>query len=101
MERITKLQSGLPASPVGYEILTIDGTVQTPTSALVERCHFAIIKFQTGPARYRDDGVDPTAAIGTPLFNLDEQVFSLASMRKIRFIRSGVTNMSAYIRYYA
>lgn len=101
MEHFTKPQTRLPASPVAYEILTVDGSVQTPSSPNVERCVFAIIKFQTGPARYRDDGTDPTAAIGTPIFNLDEKQFSLASMRKLRFIRSGVTNMSAYIHYYA
>lgn len=101
MEHFTKLQTQLPASPVAYEVLTIDGSVQVPTPANVARCTFAIIKFQTGPARYRDDGTDPTAAIGTPVFNLDEKQFSVASMRKLRFIRSGVTNMSAYIHYYA
>jgi len=101
VEAFTKPQTRLPASPIGYEILTIDGSVQAPSTLFVERCAFAIIKFQTGPARYRDDGTDPTAAIGAPVFNLDEKQFSLASMRKIRFIRSGVTNMSAYIHYYA
>jgi hypothetical protein len=101
VEDITKYQTGLPASPVAYEELTITASVTRPTAALVERCTFAIIKFQLGPARFRDDGTDPTAAIGYPLFNLDSYVFSVASLRKIGFIRAGATNMVGRVRYYA
>jgi hypothetical protein len=100
VDDITKFQTGLPASPTAYEELSITASVTFPTAALVALCTFAIIKFEKGPARFRDDGTNPTAAVGVPIFNLDQYTFSVASLRKIGFIRSGGTNMVARIRYY-
>jgi len=84
VDGIGKYQTDLPASPVGYEELTIDGSTVRPTSALVELSRFAIIQFIGGSARFRDDGIAPTAAIGTTVFDLQERHFSVASLRQLR-----------------
>ena len=100
MDEIKKLQTQLPASPVVYEELTIAAVAVGPVSANIERCNYAIVQMQAGPVRYRDDGTAPTALVGWPLFNLDQPTFSVASMRKLQFIRIGATNGLARIRYY-
>jgi hypothetical protein len=100
VNELSKYQTDLPASPTGYEELTIAAVVVRPTSAQVEKCRFAILVFTGGPARFRDDGVAPTAAIGSTLFNNQDLRLSIASLRQVRFIRSGATNMLARIRYY-
>ena len=100
MDTIRKFQTGIPASPTGYEEITVTNAAVGPTSINVERCTFAIILYERGPVRFRDDGTDPTSAVGTPQFDGDQEPYSVASMRKIRFIRTGGTNGTLRIRYY-
>jgi hypothetical protein len=86
---------------MGYEELTIDASTVRPTSALVEVCRFAIMEFSGGSCRFREDGTAPTAAIGTPCFDLQQRTFSQASLRQLRFTRTGTLNATARVRYFA
>ena len=101
MERVTKLTLDIPCSPVAYEEITVTNAAVSPTSINVERCTFAIVLYERGPVRFRDDGTDPTSAVGTPQFDGDQEPYSVASMRKIRWLRTGATNGTLRIRYYS
>ena len=101
MDRVTKLTLSIPASPVAYEEITVTNAAIGPSSVNVEQCTFAIILFERGPIRFRDDGTNPTSAVGTPEFDGNQEAFSVASMRKIKFIRTGGTNGTLRIRYYS
>ena len=101
MERVTKLTLSIPASPAAYEEITVTNAAISPTSINVERCTFAIVLYERGPIRFRDDGTDPTSAVGTPQFDGNQEIYSVATMRKIRWIRAGGTNGTLRIRYYS
>lgn len=54
-----------PLRPLGYQQLSVGGTAvgfTLPTTATVR---IAVVMVEDASIRYRDDGTDPTAAIGT------------------------------------
>jgi len=97
---IQKIQLALPTSPTGYEEITIAAVAIGPTSSQIEASNYAIILFTGGPIRFRDDGTNPTSAIGYPQFDGDTIALSVASLRKVKFIRIGAINGVARLRYY-
>jgi hypothetical protein len=52
--------------------------------------------------RYRADGSDPTASIGTPAYNGERLVFDeLAEINKLKLIRKGSTDATCTVTYWA
>jgi len=53
--------------PLGYQQITLNASTVVVLSTLMPGAVQTTLKMETAGARYRDDGVDPTAAIGYPL----------------------------------
>lgn len=53
--------------PLGYQQVALTTTTAVVLASLVPGAVRALIKIEGADARYRDDGVDPTAAIGMPI----------------------------------
>ncbi len=64
--------TGRTLVPVGYEQLTSLGSAAGLTAAKYDNAHCALIQAEDQDVRWRDDGTDPTAAIGMILHEDDE-----------------------------
>ena len=70
--------------PLGYQQLTLTGTAQkltVPTGATV-----AVIAVETANARWRDDGVAPTASVGVPMATTDSPLQYSGTLTALQFI---------------
>lgn len=60
---------------------------------------YALIRVEGARVMYRDDGTDPTAAIGQPLYDGDTFHYN-GPLADLRFIRRDGTDATLYITYY-
>ena len=84
--------------PNGYQQLTVSSTavgLTVPTGSSV-----AVIIVESNPVRYRDDGTNPTAAVGTPVLQDQSVEVTGDALAAIRFIRSGASDGTLNINYY-
>jgi hypothetical protein len=84
--------------PIGYEYLTVDGTVRTPTPTSGTRV--AKIYFRGGNVRITLHGADPSSSVGVPFYDGYEEWFNDRELAAMRLIREGSTNGEAHIIYY-
>lgn len=87
----------MSARAIGYQQITdLSGAVGLTIPA---GCGFFIATPETQAVRWRDDGTDPTAAIGYPLAVGSELQYGASSMTQIKFIEqtaSAVLNVTYY-----
>lgn len=89
----------LERTPKGYEQVTVSTTavaLTVPSGATK-----AVVKVVAQPARFRDDGVAPTSAVGFLLAADDVLEIYGDSLRQASFIRSGGTNAVLEVLYYS
>ena len=60
---------------------------------------YALIRVEGARVMYRDDGVDPTAAVGQPLYDGDSFHYN-GPLSAIKFIRRDGTDATLYVTYY-
>lgn len=90
-------RSGVSAAPCGYEqLLCAASTGLTPGSNASG--NVAVIKPEGAAVRYRDDGTNPTAAIGMPLA-IGETLEYTGDLSKLKFIEQ-VATAKLNITYY-
>ena len=74
----------MSASALGYQQIT---SLVTATALTIPAgTAFALITPQTQAVRWRDDGTDPTAAIGYPLEVGSELQYAASSLTRLKFI---------------
>lgn len=86
------------AQALGYTQITNLSAAVGP-GTIPEGTETVLIQPQTQNVRYRDDGTDPTAAIGMILVALTVYEFSIAQISRMRFIEataSAALNLSFY-----
>ena len=98
-----------PLGVKGFETLTIDATAAGigPTlsvygggTAPTSSARFALFgPLELGQVRWRDDGTDPTAAVGHQM-NIGDVLEYDGPLEKIKFIRTGGTSGSIPVTYY-
>lgn len=91
--------SGTARQPCAYEELTVAAVAIAPNAANVAGAIEATVFIEGGPIRYRVDGTAPTAAIGTPLYDLDTRDFSKPELDRVQFIRMGSVNGLVRLEY--
>ncbi len=87
-------------TPVGQEDPGL--VVSTAAVALADvpsSCNYAVITVETAGVRYRDDGTNPTAAIGTPLAAGAVLIYN-GDPSPLKFIRSGGADATVQASYY-
>jgi hypothetical protein len=85
-------------SIAGYQALTVSTAalgLTVPSGA-----DMAIIRAETNPLRFRDDGTDPTASVGMPLLVADPPFVFNGSLSKFKAIRSGAADGVLHVLYY-
>ena len=99
--------SGFAQEQIGtFERILVSGTavgIATTTTNPTGRTQMntCYARVETASLRFRDDGTDPTADIGTPLDDNDMLTISgNAVARRIRFIRSATTSPTVSVRCY-
>lgn len=85
--------------PAGYEQATISNAAEA-LAAVPDRSNYAIIRVTGGAVRYRDDGTDPTAAVGVPLDAGDILHYSGNRADALKFIRRDSTDATLDVTYY-
>ena len=91
-------------TPLGYQQLTVSTAAVGLTVPSGARVAMMVLNGNTNGVRWRDDGVDPTAAIGMPISFEDggNQFFKYdGKLARIKFIRSGGADAVLNISYYA
>lgn len=83
--------------PLGYQQLTVSSTAVTLT--VPEGARLALISCEDDAVRWRDDGTNPTAAVGMGLTSGKELSYS-GNLAAITFIRQ-TTDAELNISYYA
>lgn len=90
--------------PMGFETITVStaaiGFTSATISTATKSASVAVGYVATNAIRYRDDGVDPTAAIGTPIAaSTPFQVCGVLAIRQFRMIRQSA-DASVSVSYY-
>lgn len=81
-----------------YEQLTISDSAVSLTVPQIAK--LAVITVENEPVRYRDDGTDPTADVGT-LVKADGSIIVCGkSLGSIRFFKDGATDATINVNYY-
>lgn len=91
-------------TPMGFEVITVSSTAIGPTSATINTgtrsASVAVGHVATDAIRYRDDGVDPTAAVGMPVaVSTMFLVCGVLAIRQFKMIRQ-TGNASVSMSYY-
>lgn len=77
----------LPYIPLGYQQYTsLAGA--TPLSSIPSGALFALISCSVANVRYRDDGTNPTAAVGMPMVAGGAPLLYAGNLAAISFIQS-------------
>lgn len=85
--------------PKGYQQLVVSSTaVGLTVPAGASR---AVIRCEAQPIRFRDDGTNPTSSVGFPKVATNEFELFGNAMRAARFIRSGASDATLEVLYYA
>lgn len=92
--------AGVQRAPCGYQQITVltAAVALTVPPACGSKASLAVITAEAQAVRYRDDGVDPTAAIGMPMATGVTLNYE-GSISKIKFIEqtaSAKLNVSFY-----
>lgn len=90
--------TGYEGKALGYQVLAVDGTVQSPT--LPSGTRYAKVFFRGANVRMTMHGVDPTTSFGVPFYDGYEDVFSMIEMTNMRLTREGATNGEAHFVYF-
>ena len=90
--------------PMGFETITVSNTAIGFTTATIvtstTSASYAYGYVATDAVRYRDDGVNPTAAVGIPVaVSTYFEVCGAAAVRAFRMIRQ-TTDASVSVAYY-
>ena len=86
-------------NPLGYQQLAVSNTAVGVTLPAKGTVRVAIIQVEANPIRFRDDGTDPTASVGT-LINPNVTIVVCGSaIGRFRAIRSG-SDASLSIGFY-
>lgn len=85
-----------PITPLGYEQVT--GLAAAKGLTVPPYARFAMITAETQNIRWRDDGTDPTAAVGMPLIAGDIFWYTgdLSTFKAIEQVASAKINVSYY-----
>ena len=87
-----------PLAPAGYQQITVSTTAVGLTVPAGTRMAIAVIEDQ--PLRYRDDGTDPTATVGT-VIKADNSISICGSaLGAFKAIRDGGTDAVLSVNYY-
>jgi hypothetical protein len=91
-------------TPLGFETITVSSTAIGFTTASISpagrSASVAVGYVATGAIRYRDDGVDPTAAVGMPIAASTQfQVCGVLAIRQFKMIRQTI-DASISVSYY-
>jgi hypothetical protein len=100
---------GLPLTPLGYCQLTsvasatalsacTGGIPNVPGS--LRPANVAVIRTETQPIRYRDDGTAPTAAIGQPVLVADQPLVYVGTLSKVQVIQQSASATVDVLFYY-
>lgn len=92
--------SNYNGTPLGYQQIAA-ATLQAATALTVPAgATFAVIEPEAGNVRWRDDGPNPTTAVGVPVLVGQQLVYaSVAGLAAIKFIdqdANGILNVSYY-----
>lgn len=94
---MARLVKDEPLRPLGYEQIT---ALSAATGLTVPSgAHYALVQATAQAIRWRDDGTDPTAAVGMPLL-VDEALFYTGELRSLRFIEQAAS-AEVNVVYYA
>lgn len=87
--------------PVGYEILTVGATAAALTvPANATKALLVVEGTSTNRLRFRVDGTDPTASVGTPLQNTQTlTVEGAETLAAFRAIRADGVDMTLHVMY--
>lgn len=85
--------------PLGYQQLTVDATTAQPLTVPAGTA-LVLISPETQAIRYRDDGTNPTAAVGYPVPVGAELRYSGSSVSAIKIIGQ-VASAVVNVMYYA
>jgi len=88
---------GSLGSSLGYQALAVSSAAVSLT--VPSRSRIAYLYVETNDIRWRDDGTNPTASVGTPLTSGTDLIFD-GDLSKIRFIRQSA-DATVHITYYA
>lgn len=87
------------AKVLGYEQLTGNAAANNLKN-VPKTARFALIQVEGQPVRWRDDGTNPTAAVGMRLLPTGEGMRYMGDLNAIRFIEeaaSGIVNVTYYV----
>lgn len=77
-------------------------TTAMPLTAIPQGATSAVIFVETQGIRVRDDGVNPTSAVGRPLAaNTSIELHSKKALKQFRMIRSGASDATVSVSYYS
>jgi hypothetical protein len=95
-----------PLDTFAFEQVTVDDTADALTAATYDPASgngpaiVAMIQVETAQVRYRIDGTNPTATVGTLLDAGDELVvWGTMDIQSIRFIRTGGVSATLNVHY--
>lgn len=74
--------------PIGHQ--QIVGLVAATSLTIPTGARYAILKTEAQAVRWRDDGVDPTAAIGM-LLDVGDEFFYTGKLSRMRLIQAAAT----------
>lgn len=94
---LTRATGGM--TPKGYEKLVVSSTA-IALAAVPAGASLALIYAADADARWRDDGINPTAGNGIPLLDGSGLLYD-GSLSAIKFIRQAGTDVTLDISYYA
>lgn len=93
------MQANIRASrALGYQQLAALGTAVGLT--IPEGTSMVVIVAETQAVRWRDDGVDPTAAVGMPLAVGVEFIYTAGNLPSLKFIEQ-TASAKLNVSYYA
>lgn len=83
--------------PLGYQQIT--GAAAATALTIPEGTVKILIKVETQAVRWRDDGVDPTAAIGYPLAVGTELIYESGQPTQLKFIEQALGTVINAVYY--
>lgn len=86
-----------PLEPLGYQ--RIVGLAASTALTVPARARYALLKTETQPVRWRDDGTAPTTTVGF-LLDVGEEFWYTAKLAKFRAIET-VATATLHASYYA
>lgn len=90
--------NGRPLRPLGYVQVPVPVNSITTLPAVPDGVSLALFKVEVAAIRYRDDGVDPTSAVGMPLLPGESMTYDavMADIRMTGQTTGAIANVSFY-----